>query len=685
LVSNVLCFVPEKHKEKGMSYQLKIDMNVLNHLGIGLYSSTPAVITEIIANAWDAAAENVTIDIGTDRIEVADDGMGMNADQLQNRFLNVGYARRDDPSAKDTTKPDRPVMGRKGIGKLAMFSLASRIEVQSKRAGCDPVAAVIDVGRLRESIKLGHGKVYELEDAADIYDWGDKTGTRLTLTQLNTGTYRTASYLRPRVARRFSIIGDIYEFNVVLDGEPITRADRNYQNSVQFLWYLDDKSKDIELAAAGNISRDALGEARVARLDGVLDVVDPRFKLRGFIATVEKPSQLRQGQGREDEVNMNQIALFANGRVFQEDMLKEVGSSRVFSSYLIGEIHADFLDADDTDRATANREAVKQNDPLVTRVGTWLRMNLNTIAEQWDEWRRELKPKIDDERIKAALERWYQTLETRDRKLAEKLVNPILQGEYANDENTDLGIKKDLIRSTIVGFEKLKIKKKLDLLENITDVTSTAFQRIFIDLNEVEATYYHDITRTRLAVIEKFGELRDAAVLEKVAQEYLFNHLWLLDPTWDRVSGSEQMELRLSEELKTIAPDDGTGARLDIAYRASSGRHIIIELKRPGKNSIRVFDLMDQGAKYRAAMTQYLKDHPDFGQLHGRVPPIDVFFVTEHLPIDPEGNAHEKLRQLSMQSFTYTGMVENAKRAYREYIDGSMSASIIDGIVEDIV
>jgi len=171
-----------------MSYKLKIDMNVLNHLGIGLYSSTPAVITEIIANAWDAAAENVSIDISADSIKVVDDGMGMGADQLQNRFLNVGYARRDDPTAKDTTKPDRPVMGRKGIGKLAMFSLASRIEVQSKREGCDPVAVVIDVDRLRKSIK--QGDEYELEDATDIYGWNGTTGTRLTLTQLNTGTGR---------------------------------------------------------------------------------------------------------------------------------------------------------------------------------------------------------------------------------------------------------------------------------------------------------------------------------------------------------------------------------------------------------------------------------------------------------------------------------------------------------------
>lgn len=661
-----------------MPFKLKIDMNVLNHLGIGLYSSTPAVVTEIIANAWDAGASNVHIDIGRDQIVVVDDGRGMSASNLQERFLNVGYARRDDPTATDNGS--RPVMGRKGIGKLAMFSLANRIEVQSKREGEQAVAAVVDVNRLRENIK--NKGDYELEDAANKYEWGERTGTRLTLTQLTSNTGRTASYLRPRVARRFSIIEPSYGFAVFIDGQPITRADRGYQKNIQFLWYLDDEARDQELTAASNISIDVNGNSRTARLDQP-NLVDPRFNLRGFIGTVTKPGDLRQGTG-DEATTVNQIALFAHGRLFQEDLLKEVGSSRVFSSYLIGEIHADFLDSDTEDRATANRESVKRNDPLVIMVVNWLRSSLNKIADQWDEWRRAINPVVDDERMAEALRQWYATLEHRDKKLAEKLINPILNGEYANDASSDLQIKKDLVRSAIIGFEKLKIKKRLDLLDGITDVMSPAFQRIFLELNEVEATYYHDITRSRLAVIEKFGDLHKEEVLEKVAQQYLFAHLWLLDPTWDRVSGSEQMELTLTAELKKYDPDADTGARLDIAYRAASGRHVIIELKRPGK-AVKVYALLEQGAKYRAAMTQYLNDHPDLGQFHGRSPPpIDVFFVTEALPLDVEGNAHDKLRSNSMQCFTYLGMIGNAKRAYAEYIESSQKASVIDHIVDNI-
>ena len=49
---------------------MSISMNVLNHLGIGLYSNIPAVLSEIVANAWDADASEVQVDIDVSRDEI---------------------------------------------------------------------------------------------------------------------------------------------------------------------------------------------------------------------------------------------------------------------------------------------------------------------------------------------------------------------------------------------------------------------------------------------------------------------------------------------------------------------------------------------------------------------------------------------------------------------------------------
>ena len=80
------------------TYRMTVDLNVLDHLGINLYSNIAAVLTEAVANAWDADAENVeiTIDPNGEWIEIIDDGVGMTVDDMNDKYLRVGYRRREE-------------------------------------------------------------------------------------------------------------------------------------------------------------------------------------------------------------------------------------------------------------------------------------------------------------------------------------------------------------------------------------------------------------------------------------------------------------------------------------------------------------------------------------------------------------------------------------------------------------
>src|SRR5581483_2194768 len=77
-------------------FAMSISLNILEHLGIGLYSNMPAVLSEIVANAWDADATQVKITINSAAgvIEVTDDGIGMTKQDINNKYLMVGYAKR---------------------------------------------------------------------------------------------------------------------------------------------------------------------------------------------------------------------------------------------------------------------------------------------------------------------------------------------------------------------------------------------------------------------------------------------------------------------------------------------------------------------------------------------------------------------------------------------------------------
>ena len=139
-----------------VDYSMRISRLTVDKLGVKLYDKVSAVIAELIANAYDADATEVTVcapmgqflatraggtiaDKGFD-IQVVDNGIGMIPQQVQDFFLVVGAERRNDPNRGGLSpRFNRKVMGRKGVGKLAPFGICKTIEVIS--AGGDLISA----------------------------------------------------------------------------------------------------------------------------------------------------------------------------------------------------------------------------------------------------------------------------------------------------------------------------------------------------------------------------------------------------------------------------------------------------------------------------------------------------------------------------------------------------------------
>lgn len=130
---------------------MSIDLNALEHLGINLYSNIPAVLSEIVANAWDADAQNVTVtvDKAKETITIEDGGTGMDRNGVIDRFLRVGFKRRE--ALGEDTPGGRKPMGRKGIGKLSIFSIAQIAEVYTIQ-GRERTAFKMDRDVIRKAI-----------------------------------------------------------------------------------------------------------------------------------------------------------------------------------------------------------------------------------------------------------------------------------------------------------------------------------------------------------------------------------------------------------------------------------------------------------------------------------------------------------------------------------------------------
>ena len=123
-------------------YKMTISRRTIENLGIKLYDRVSAVLSELVANAYDADSTEVKLvlplntllatkngDVLTDggyEIRVEDNGIGMSTDQVNRFYLRLGINRRERGDKSDS---GRKVMGRKGIGKLAPFGVCREIEV----------------------------------------------------------------------------------------------------------------------------------------------------------------------------------------------------------------------------------------------------------------------------------------------------------------------------------------------------------------------------------------------------------------------------------------------------------------------------------------------------------------------------------------------------------------------------
>jgi len=292
-------------------YKMTISLNVLNHLGINLYSNVPAVLSEVVANAWDADADVVDIIIKKDEITIEDNGCGMSYDDINNKYLHVGYEKRNQPGESVTPKHHRRVMGRKGIGKLSLFSVADVIEIQTSKDG-NKNGFVMSAEKIEKLLKGTDNNTDYHPDPLPIEQITlDKQGTRLTIRGMKKGTDTAASALRKRLARRFGIIGAENDFTVSIGGTPIGIADRDYFHKLQYLWYYgEDSKKYVDYCKAEKLKQ---SENRPNELGNGLG-----YKVSGWIGSVEKSGDLKDVHD-----NLNKIVIMVRGKLAQEDIWED--------------------------------------------------------------------------------------------------------------------------------------------------------------------------------------------------------------------------------------------------------------------------------------------------------------------------------------------------------------------------
>ncbi|MBN1182108.1 MAG: ATP-binding protein [Bacteroidales bacterium] len=119
--------------------KFKTRARAIDMLGRQQIAGIPTAISELFKNAHDAYADHVDVDyFRKDKLFILrDDGLGMTKDDFENRWLVIGTESKFDnkrilPPPIDLSKPIRPIMGEKGIGRLAISAIGKQVLILSR-------------------------------------------------------------------------------------------------------------------------------------------------------------------------------------------------------------------------------------------------------------------------------------------------------------------------------------------------------------------------------------------------------------------------------------------------------------------------------------------------------------------------------------------------------------------------
>ena len=542
--------------------KMKIGLTVIEDLGIKLYGKLPPVISELVANAWDADASSVQIclpdgDISNDSaITIMDNGHGMSYGEIQDKYLFVGRKRRIEEKSEKTPK-GRDLMGRKGIGKLSVFGVAKNVEIRTVKNGILNVFQMNVDDLLNAATKDGEyePKTVRSDERVDSTD-----GTTVTLSHLKRKGKIDVESVRRSIAKHFSVIGS--GFSVSVNGKEITPADKLKKSDMEYLWKYDE----------------SVGKAR------------PDLTVTGWIGAM--PETI-------DEEDRG-VTILARGKMIQKSTFFDIKIGGKYSySYMTGEITAEFFDQAE-DLIGTNRQHLIWETEEGEALKAWGSKELRKVSGELTDKRSEKREHVI--RTDPDLGGWLDSLERPEKHVANKVIRAITSSDRLTDDR-----RKDLMGYVVESFDQKVFRDMVDNLDRQPD--PAALIEMFEEWNVIEAREITRIVKGRLDTIEQLGKhIDDNAKEVPTLHGYFKKWPWILDPTWTQWQDEIRFSTLLAKEYQDGHLDEAD-RRIDFLAIGVGDTIHVVELKRP-KYHIKSRDL-DQLIDYVEFVKERLGNVPE--------------------------------------------------------------------------
>ncbi len=540
--------------------QLAFHGKIIDHLGVQMYQSPIASIAELVSNAWDANAEKVEITLpevmgGDAAIIVKDDGDGMTLDDCQNKYLNIGYNRREH---SDTSR-DRPVMGRKGIGKFAGFGIANKIKIDtiSKQTG-ERTVFVLDLDQIREGDTYVNTSplqlIPELIEEPDEERKKDH-GTEITLLDLTFERKPSKDIFIRGLSRRFAINSTADNFQVFVNGTEVKEEDDSSRIEFSFPRdYKNDEKPD------GLIIKDGYG---IETINGQ----EISWKINFYKDTIQ-------------EQDLQGISVFAHKKLAQTPFMFNLSGglpSQTGPEYLSGKVIADFVDELSTDVISPERQRLNWEHGELKPLETWGQEKIKELLKIWKKRHQEEREKIIKEKIGNFGQR-LSKLPPHEQKVIETALKKLAAlPKLTTEQFTEMG------EAILIAWEGGRLKALITEMADVQDMTEEHLLNILIEANVLTSLHTAEAVKTKLEAIEGLRQRIESRELENAVRDYIAKNPWLISPEWETFVVEKSLKHIIEKALKEsgIEEEEDWKKRVDLIL-SSGNSLLVLEFMRPG-------------------------------------------------------------------------------------------------------
>ena len=622
---------------------LQFHGRIIDSLGIQMYQSPVAAIAELIANAWDADSRNVAVELpaslsGKPTIIVRDDGCGMSFKQCQNFYLNVGRNRRIDDDT-DRSPKDRPVLGRKGIGKFAAFGISELLEVDTRSAETgERTVFQLDLGDLRGDQYIGTNAkeipviLRERDSAPGTWN----PGTTITLKNLTLGRTPSKSGFRASMARRFLINQTADEFKITING--LSLPEDNALMGVEFDFPRDYEAaeKPSGLKIVGNVGHEMIGEDEI------------EWRIRFTKDTI----------GTEE---LRGVSVFCGIKVAQTPFFFNLTgglSGQHGQQYVSGQVQANYLDRLDADIITTERQRINWELQECKALEEWGQDRVKSLLAIWKARRASEKIRRIDNKV-APFSTRLEGLKFTEKRTVSNALRKVATIETLSDDQFA-----DLSNGILTAWEGGRLHELIQDVSSVESMDEGVLLSLLAEAQVLNALHVAEAVKAKVEIIEGLRKRILDRDLENAVRDYIAKNPWLLSPQWEtfkKETSVKNLVDAAANDAGLYDIDDGK-KRVDLVL--SSGRQLlVVEFMRPGLTADR--DHLNRYQEYidilRASIDRNTKLEFDI---------VSGLLVADKLGKKPGmDQALKRLGQADMKALEWKELLLQAGRQWEEFLD----------------